>query len=114
MFFLLKYAEASSILLSVQPSRPWKANRVNALPKLMIEEIYHRSAGDGRSEKDKPAFMFDGLLTLAANPRCARNRTRHQTGAVECLLHGADSPKSKRQTSTNCIKGESEPNLNTN
>jgi hypothetical protein len=25
--------------------------------------------------------------------------TRHQTGAVERLLHGADSPQSKRQTS---------------
>jgi hypothetical protein len=24
--------------------------------------------------------------------------TRHQTGALECLLHGVDSPQSKRQT----------------
>ena len=40
----------------------------------------------------------DGLITLVA--RILYNKpTRHQTGAVECLLHGADSPQSMRQTS---------------
>jgi hypothetical protein len=32
---------------------------------------------------------------------------RHQTGAAKCLLHGADSLKKARD----CIKTESEPNL---
>jgi len=40
----------------------------------------------------------NGLIAIAV--RTLYNKpTRHQTGAVERLLHGADSPQSKRQTS---------------
>jgi hypothetical protein len=46
----------------------------------------------GRPDRD------DRLIILVA--RTIYNKpTRHQTGAVECLLHGADSPQSMRQTS---------------
>jgi hypothetical protein len=46
----------------------------------------------GRPDRD------DRLITLVA--RTIYNKpTRHQTGAVQCLLHGADSPQSMRQTS---------------
>lgn len=42
----------------------------------------------GRPDRD------DGLITLVA--RTLYNKpTRHRTGAVECLLHGADSPSIK-------------------
>jgi len=37
---------------------------------------------------------------------------RHEAGAAKCLLHGADSPKGSATRIKDCIKFESEPNLN--
>ncbi len=50
------------------------------------------SNASGRSDRN------NGLITFVV--RTLYNKpTRHQTGAVECLLHGVDFPQSKRQTS---------------
>jgi hypothetical protein len=58
----------------------------------------NRSARRTQTNASERSDRNKGLITFEV--RILYNKpTRHQTGAVECLLHGADSPQSKRQTS---------------
>ena len=53
----------------------------------------------------------EGLITFVV--RTPYNKpTRHQTGAVECLPHGADfDPDQSAKHTSSCIKSKSEPTL---
>jgi hypothetical protein len=83
----------------------------HAAPITAMHAPGNRSA---RWTKTKSARRADG----ENGPVCLVERTfdnkptRHQTGAAKCLLHGADSPKGSATRIKDCIKFESEPNLN--
>ena len=91
---------------------PRKRQIGHASPVPAMDTSGNRSArwtqtdASGRPDRNNGLITFV-ICTLYNKP------TRHETGAVECLLHGAEfSPNQSARHPPNCIKSESEPNLN--
>jgi hypothetical protein len=67
---------------------------------------FFKPNASGRPDRNN-GFITFVVRTLYNKP------TRHLAGAMECLLHGADSPPNQSaRHPPNCIKSESEPHSN--
>ena len=71
----------------------------------------NRAARRTQTETPRRADRDNGPITIMVST-FDNKPTRHQTGAAKRLLHGADSLGKSTTRILNCIKFESEPNLN--
>jgi hypothetical protein len=92
------------------PSRERQIGHPSSIPAM--DASGNRSArwtqtnASGRPDRNN-GFITFVVRTLYNKP------TRHLAGAMECLLHGADSPPNQSaRHPPNCIKSESEPHSN--
>src|SRR6185369_17813956 len=85
---------------------PRKGKIIHTTPVSAMDASGNRSARWAQTNASRRPDRNNSLITFVVRTLYNKS-TRHQTGALECLLHGADSPpnQSARHPS-NCIKSD--------